>query len=133
MYYTPLRLYKMGRRDTPTFHKCLAAEGSFLHMVWDCARIRPLWSKVTQFIANGLDLLNICSPLLGLLGIIEDEDMSNNMRTLLRLLFFYFHKLIAINWIKRDHLTLTSWKGLVNANVTLYKMTYEARECSKKI
>lgn len=82
--------------------------------------------------ADTFDLPNICSPLLGLLGIIEDEVMSNNMRTLLQLPFFYVRKLIVINWIKRDHLTLASWKGLVNANVTLYKMTYKARGCLKK-
>lgn len=127
MYYTPHRLYKMGRRDNPTCHKCLAADGTFMHMVWDCNRIRPLWSQVTRFLADTFDLPNICSPLLGLLGIIEDEVMSNNMGTFLRLLFYYVRKLIVLDWIKRDHLTLSAWKGLVNANITLYKMTYETR------
>lgn len=132
MYYTPLRLYKMGRKEDPICHKCLRAEGSFIHMVWECDRVRPLWSQVTQFIADTLDIPNICSPLLGLLGIIEDEVMSNNMRTLLRLPFYYVRKLITLHWIRRDYLTLNAWKGLVNANITMYKITYESRGSNKK-
>lgn len=50
--------------------------------------------------------------------------MSSNMRTLLQLWFFYVRKLIAINCIRGEYLTLPSWKALVNANITLYKLTY---------
>lgn len=133
MYYTPSRLYKMGRRADPICHKCLVAEGTFMHMVWDCSRVRPLWSQVTQFFfAETFDLPNICSPLLGILGVIEDDVMRNNTRMFLRLLFYYVRKLIVLNWIKRDHLTLGAWKRLINANTTLYKMTYEARGSKKK-
>lgn len=122
----------MGRKGDPTCHKCLIAEGSFIHMVWECNRVRPLWSQVTQFIADTLDIPNICSPLLGLLGVIEDEVMSNNTRTLLRILFYYVRELIVLNWIRRDHLTLNSWIKLVNAKVIMYKMTYESRGSTKK-
>ena len=122
----------MGRRENPVCHKCLVAEGTFMHMVWECNRIRPFRSQVTQFIADTFDLPNICSPLLCLLGIIEDDIMSNNMRTFLRLLFYYARKLIVLNWIKRDFLTISAWKGLINANITMYKMTYEARGSKKK-
>lgn len=69
---------------------------------------------------------------LGLLGIIEDEHMGTNMRTLLRPIFFCVRKFIAIHWIRTDYLTLSAWKSLVNSNVTLYRMTYDARGCSKK-
>lgn len=54
------------------------------------------------------------------------------MRLLLRLLFYYGRKLIALHWIKRDPLTLIAWKSLVNANIKMYKMTYDSRGCSKK-
>lgn len=104
----------------------------FLHMVWECNRIRPLWSQVTQFVVDTFDLPNICSPLLGLLGVIEDKVISNNKRTFLRLMFYYVRKLIVLNWIKRDYLTLSAWKGLINANITLYNMTYEVRGSKKK-
>lgn len=69
-----------------------------MHMVWDCSRVRPLWSQVTQFVAETFELLNICSPLLGILGVIEDDVMRNNTRMFLRLLFYYVRKLIVLHY-----------------------------------
>lgn len=46
--------------------------------------------------------------------------------------FLYVRKLIVIHWISIGHLTLSAWKNLDNANVTLYKMTYGARRCPIK-
>lgn len=41
MYYTLQLLFRMYKRDTPICHKCSTHSGDFLHMVWDCDRVRP--------------------------------------------------------------------------------------------
>lgn len=74
MYYTAARLFHMRRRDSATCHKCLGAEGTFLHMVWECTKIRPSWSTVTEFIAVKFDPPNICSPLRCLLEIFDQQN-----------------------------------------------------------
>lgn len=52
------------------------SEGTFRHMVWERSKVRPLWSQVTEFIADKFDHSNVCNHLLCLLGVIEDEEMD---------------------------------------------------------
>lgn len=132
MYYTPTRLFKMHIRDNPECHKCGGNEGTFLHMVWDCPKIRPLWSQVTEFISDHFDLPNICSPMRCLLGGFDQEEINANTKLFLRLLYFGMRKLIAQRWIHDEQLTLGMWIKIINADILLYKMTYEARGAPKK-
>lgn len=43
----------------------------------------------------------------------------------------HIHK-VARRWIHDELLTLEMWKKIINADVLMYKMTYEARGASKK-
>lgn len=59
-------------------------------MIWECSKVKPLWSKVTEFIADTFDFPNICSPLVCLLGVVfEDETMDTAIKLFLRLLFCF--------------------------------------------
>lgn len=99
---------------------------------YGCSKIRPLWSHATEFIADNFSLPNVCSPLVCLLGAIEDEEMDAATKLFLTLLFFYVRKLIARRWIHVENLTLGMWIKLVSADIPLYRMTYEAWGCPKK-
>lgn len=73
---------------TPDCHKCLGADATFVHMVWECPKVRPLWSMVTEFIADNFDLPNICSPLQCLLGLFDQEEVNEHTKLFLRILYF---------------------------------------------
>lgn len=74
--------------------------------------------------ADHFGFLNICNPLLCLLGAIGDEKIRHWAKLFIRLLCFYEWKLIARRWIYTETFTLAMWEKLVNADLTLYKMTY---------
>lgn len=76
MYYTPARLFCMHKGESASCHKCMGAEGTFIHMVWECPKLRLLWSMVTEFISDKFALPNICSPLRCLLGIFDQEEVN---------------------------------------------------------
>lgn len=52
IYYTPVCLFCMHKRDSAICHKCQLSKGTFLHMVWECFKVRPLWFMVMEFIAD---------------------------------------------------------------------------------
>lgn len=82
-YYTLARLFRMHKRDSEEFHKCKGAKGTFIHMVWECPRTHPLWSRVTELISD-----NFCSPLHCLLGVFDQEEVNVHTTLFLRLLYF---------------------------------------------
>lgn len=73
IYYMPFRLFRMRKQDSAVCHKCHGGEGIFLHMLWNCEKIRPFWSNVTHFITTNFDLPNMCRPKWCILIVTEME------------------------------------------------------------
>lgn len=49
LYYAPSQLFKMGARDSNMSVKCNAAEGTFLHLLWECKKkIKDICLKTTK-------------------------------------------------------------------------------------
>lgn len=132
MYYTP-GLFRMHKRDTPICQKCSTHPGDFLHMVLDCDRVRPFWSHITAFMSSTFDLPNICNPIWCLMGVFEDLDLSATQKHFLQILLYYYRKIVALQWIHTESLHITIWKRVIIQNMPLYKLTYEARGCPKKV
>ena len=131
-YFTPCLLFKLSRIPSALCSRCGAADGTFFHMMWECAPIRKFWSEVTAFISSLTEIPNICNPLRCLLGHIDDETISKNMQTFLRIVLFYAKKSITFHWKSPSLPTITFWLTTINRAIPLYKMTYEARGCPKK-
>lgn len=74
--------------------------GPFCIWFGNCTKVRPLWSQVTEFIADTFDLLNVCNPLLGLL--VDDKIMDNDTKTFLNILLVSNRELIVLNWLYTD-------------------------------
>lgn len=132
MYFTPLCLFRIGRRESPVCHKCNTAEGLSIHMVWYCDKVRPFWSQVTYFIADSFDLPNICSPERCLLGLIDYEELETATKLFFHLLYCYARKVIVIQWIRSDRVGIKVWKKRIKLDLPFYRMTYEAQVCPKK-
>lgn len=89
------------------------ADGTFFHLMLECALLRKFWSVVTAFIGSVAKIPNICNPFRCLLGYIDDEDLSKNVQSFI---------LIAMFYAKKNN----------NHAIPLYKLTYKARGCPKK-
>ena len=79
-----------------------------------------------------MELPNIYSPARCLLGDLEEEELSVSKKALLRILFCYAKKALAINWRKPSPPSLQGWLKMVNNALPMYKLTYAARGCPKK-
>lgn len=95
-------------------------------MVWSCNRVRLFWSAVTAFISETFELPNICSPKWCLLKVIEDVELPKT-KLFLGLLLYYTRKtVLMIGFSQSEHLHIGLWKEVINQNLPLYKLTYEA-------
>lgn len=132
IYYTPQRLRKMGRLDSPACYRCRGAVGDFFHMLWQCPIIVNFWKAILQYLEEALALPNIYSPARCLLGDLEEESISTSQKTLFRILFCYAKKAIALRWREPTPPSLQNWIDLVNNSLPMYKLKYAARGSTKK-
>lgn len=131
-YFTPSLLFKLKKLPSAMCSRCSIMEATFFHLMWECTEIRRFWSGVTAFISSLTQLPNICNPLRCLLGYVDDESISQNKQTFLRIVLFYAKKSITIYWKSQSPPTIAFWLNMVNQAIPLYKLTYEARGCPKK-
>lgn len=66
-------------------------------------------------------------PRVCLLGLVNDLAPSVAEGTFLGLSIFYALKSIAMHWKKPTSSSLAFWKRLINANLPLYRDTYDHR------
>lgn len=66
------------------------------------------------------------------MGDLEEEEISNSQKTLLRILFCYAKKALAPRWKNPVPLSLQTWVDLINKALPMYKSTYVARRYPKK-
>lgn len=95
--YTHLFLWK---RESALGHKFQLFEGTFIHMVWECPKVKLLWSQVTEFMADDLDEMDSqksVTLLSCLLGAISDEKKNNATERCIRILFFLCAKMNCQN------------------------------------
>lgn len=87
---------------------------------------------ILKFLEDRLALPNIYSPARCLLGDLEEEELTNSQKTLLRLVFLYAKKALSLRWRDPVPPSLQSWVELINKALPMYKLTYTARGCPKK-
>ena len=56
LYYTPSQLFKMVIKDNSKCIKCGTAEGTLLHLLWDCSKIKDLWLDITQQVMTNINI-----------------------------------------------------------------------------
>lgn len=127
IYLTPLRLFQMHRLPSAVCSRCGQGQGTLMHMVWECPVISSFWTAVHCFLNMKLGLPNVCSPTNSLLGLVDDIVPSKFGRMLYRVLLFYARKSILLNWKPPKQPSVAHWISLVNADLSMYKLTYAAR------
>lgn len=113
-------LYRLNKLSPATCSRSNTADGTFYHMMWGCPQIRIFWAKITAFILV-TQIPNICNPLRCLLGYIDDESLSKNVHTFLRIVLFYAKKYITMHCKSQVLHAIAFWLTVINQ--ALYKLT----------
>lgn len=106
--------------------------GTFFHVVWECPLIRPFWEQVIGALNEFGDWSLGQDPILALLGSMEDVVASRHVKLFLFYALYYARREILLRWKQAAPLTLRSWVATINSVLSLYKLTYESRNCPKK-
>uniref|UniRef100_A0A3Q3MMF7 Reverse transcriptase zinc-binding domain-containing protein n=1 Tax=Labrus bergylta TaxID=56723 RepID=A0A3Q3MMF7_9LABR len=67
-YYTPVRLNSMGLIQSSSCGKCKSECGTYIHALWECRMVFPLWNNVLALMEDWLGCQLPRSPQLCLLG-----------------------------------------------------------------
>ncbi|KAM4795685.1 acyl-coenzyme A thioesterase 9, mitochondrial [Rhinophrynus dorsalis] len=98
IYYTPVRLFKMRGSGSDRCLRCDTAQGTYLHMIWECPGVRGFWNDVVRVLALVLGRPVPVTPKLCLLSIFPDEIEDATDRTLLSELLV-MDNYILIYWL----------------------------------
>lgn len=126
-YFTPVRLFRMGKLCSDMCSRCGVERGTLIHMIWECPVIQAFWGEVHGFLNTKLGLPGVCAPTNSLLGLVEELIPTKYGRILYRLLMFYARKTILLNWKPPKQPFISHWLALINADLTMYKLTFAAR------
>lgn len=96
-------------------------------MTWECPIIQAFWEEVHSFLNIRLGLPGICAPGNSLLGLTKGILPTKFERILYRLLMFYARKSILLNWKPPKQPSVSHWITLINADLTMYKLTFASR------
>lgn len=132
IYYTPLKLFKWGRRDSADCPRCLIHTGSFIHMMWRCPKLTRYWQEVYHIINSVFQINMDVDPKSGLLGLLPTHlQESAHTEVIIRLLF-QARKQIALKWLSTALPTKLYWLNTVNSLLEREKLVYVHRGCPHK-
>lgn len=108
-FWTPVRLFKHGIRDTPTCWNCNKETGDLEHLLLHCSCVSVFWTKIFDF----LHQLFAYSPTREFhslaFGFLRAEPLNDSDRALLDLLLTAAVKIILSNWKETGKATFNHW------------------------
>lgn len=131
-YYSPECLAEIYPYRSPLCPKCTSERGSFFHVIWSCQHLQTFWKGVVTEI-NSIGKLKVpCDPFPLLLGIVDTLETTQAKKKFVFHTAFYARKTILLKWNDPVPPSLQQWRALVDAALSLYKLTYLGRNCPKK-
>lgn len=107
-------------------------QGTFLHVVWACPKIREFWTEVVSVINSVASVVVPLDPTVLLLGVSDLVTKNTHTKLFIFYAAYYARKAILLKWKTPDPPTLAQWRSMIDAVLPLYKLTYMTRKCPKK-
>ena len=127
-FLTPVCLNKISQENSPLCNKCKSTLGTYSHMFWFCAKIKPFWQTIHSTIEKMLKLKFRKSPVLYLLGVDLNVIMSSPHRRLFDLMRFLAKKCILTLWKTENTPTEHMWMAQIMSLLPLEKLKYEMQD-----
>lgn len=109
-YLTPVKLHHMKVVTTPLCTLCsLQAQGTFIHMFWDCPPVGQFWSNVASKLS---ELLQLTVPVSICVLVLNDLSTFNLSKFNKRVVFAGLtaaKKMIATRWKPPHSLAIKAW------------------------
>lgn len=127
-YWTPSRLFRIGLINSSTCWKCKKETGTFLHLIWDCAMVKPFWGKILKFLETWITVnLPLC-PRLCLLG---DKSviprLTKEVHSVLMVGLASAARIILRHWKAPEQPTFQEWKVLMTETASYEVMLTRIR------
>lgn len=130
-YRVPFKLAKIYPSTSDTCWRGCGLRGTFLHIWWECPRLRPFWLDVHAQIKSILDVELPDSPLESLLHV-PATPLSQYRKSVLPHLLNAARRLIPIYWKKPQIPTRTEWINLVNSIMAAEEWMTKCRDRHEK-
>lgn len=118
-YWTPCRLFRIGLVNSNVCWKCKKETGTFLHLIWECALIKPFWDTILKFLEKWIDVTLPLCPRLCLLG---DKTtiprLTKEVHSVLMVGLTSAARIILRHWKAPEHPTFQEWKVLMTETVS---------------
>ena len=114
-------LHKIFPSVPATCWRCSVAVGTYLHVWWECERIRPFWTQVFECYNKIYDKSLVPSPKIALLSILPGSVQSQR-RSLLRFFMSSAQQLIPSYWKSTATPPLSRWVSIMNDTMRMEEM-----------
>ena len=124
-YITPVKLNKYNSNIPDTCFKCNEAQGTFIHCIWECEKIKKVWREV---IDKTMNILSVNIPLDSKMILLHIYPAGLNLRTkqykFIDFAILQTKRLIALNWKKTETPTIGAWIKNMAHYMTMERITY---------
>ena len=97
-YLTPVRMQKMSIDNSPNCPRCKTNKGTFLHMFWQCEKLKHFWNLIHTFTKSVLVTEFDLSPCVYLLNELPNIRMDKKKYRLLITITYFAKKCILLLW-----------------------------------
>lgn len=113
-YWTPCRLFKVGLTNNDLCWKCTKEMGTYLHVIWECPMVKPLWHSVLKYLEAWAGVTLPVSPRLCLLGDkTETPTLNRKAYSILMVGITTCLRIILRYWKSTTCPSLQEWKILM--------------------
>lgn len=132
VYYTRMRLWRIGVIQSLVCLRCGNGDGSFFHTVWSCTALQLLWHKVRLCLNEVLGWILPSDPRLFLLHSTDGIGGNRYKQHLLFPALTLPKRDIAQNWKASSPPTIGKWKTDLDRCMGAEIAVFVARGCPKK-
>lgn len=99
VYRTPAFLLKIGVQPDAKCPRCSFEPADLMHTFWNCVPLGHFWNALISYLNQVFEISIPKTPLLCVLGVVEDSLGDDLFKITLRWLLYQARKLIAAHWL----------------------------------
>ena len=126
IYYTPSKLFKMAIKEDSRCLKCGSADGTLLHLLWDCHKIKEIWFGITEQAMSHININIPLTPQSCILGHLHQFNrVSSKEKKVFLSLCMITKKIIMNNWICSEAPSKREWISEAMETIHLEKVAFK--------
>lgn len=109
-YLTPVKLHRFNANIPDLCFKCNLLQGTFIHCIWECNKIRTFWGEVISMIDKILSIKVPMEPKIIILGLYPpDLHWRREESKLITMSILQAKRLLGLYWKKTERPSMGTW------------------------